>query len=148
MFRRTMLNTLAVLAASPVHGTSGALTRSPTEMIVELDSRLSHAILSHDTASASALYDDDFLLTVAGGRFKRKADMLADINNPAVQLAVCDTTNVSVRVRGGTAVLTGLLQQAGTVNGRPIDVRLNVTDTWVNVEGRWVLLAGHASFAK
>jgi ketosteroid isomerase-like protein len=143
-----MLNSVVAMATSPVAGASVAETRPPTEMIVELDHRLSQAILAHDVASAAELYDDDFLLTVAGGRFKRKADMLADIGNPAVKLSVCDTTGVTVRVRGRTAVLTGLLKQAGTVNDRPIDVRLHVTDTWVNVDGKWLLLAGHASFAK
>jgi Domain of unknown function (DUF4440) len=148
MLRRTMLNTIASLAASTVASNSVAQARSPAEMIVELDHRLSQSILADDTASAATLYDDDFLLTVAGGRLKRKADMLADIGNPAVQLTVCDTKDVSVRVRAGTAVLTGVLQQAGTVNGRPLDVKLHVTDTWANVDGRWLLLAGHASFAR
>jgi ketosteroid isomerase-like protein len=143
-----MLNGIAGLAAASTASNSVALAPPTAKAIVELDHRLSQAILAHDTAAAAALYDDDFLLTVAGGLFKRKADMLADIGNPAVKLTVCDTTDVTVRVRAGTAVLKGVLQQTGTVNGRPIDVKLHVTDTWVNVEGQWLLLAGHASFAK
>ncbi len=143
-----MMNVMAALAAAPVAGHVAAQNRPPAETIVELDRRLNQAILAHDTAAAGALYDDDFVLTVAGGRFKRKADMLADIGNPAVALTVCETTGVTVRERGATAVLTGVLRQAGTVNGRPMDVRLHVTDTWVNVDGRWLLLAGHASVAE
>lgn len=117
------------------------------EQIIELDKTLNQLIVAHDVATARTLYDDEFVLTVAGGA-KRKADMLADIGNPAVALTICETTDVTVRVRGTTAVLTGTLQQAGTVNGKPIDVKLRVTDTWVNVDGKWLLFAGHASVAK
>jgi ketosteroid isomerase-like protein len=143
-----MLRTLAGLAAAAATSHCALQPVSAADTVIALDTRLNRSILAHDVASAAALYDDDFLLTVSGGGFKRKADMLADIGNPAVALSVCDTTDVKVRVRGGTAVLTGTLQQAGTVNGRAFDVRLHVTDTWVHVDGRWLLLAGHASLAK
>jgi len=44
-----------------------------------------------------------------------------------------------------TAVLTGILQQKGTYKGNAFDVKLYVTDTWVKVNSKWVLLAGHAT---
>ncbi len=148
MLRRQMLKALVSLTATAVGSQSNSHTRSTQDMIVELDRRLNKSILANDVSSAAALYDDEFLLTVSGGGLKRKADMLADIGNPAVKLSVSDTTDITVRVRGGTAILTGVLRQAGTVNGRAIDVKLRVTDTWVNVDGRWLLFAGHASLAK
>jgi hypothetical protein len=48
-------------------------------------------------------------------------------------------------LRDDTAVLTGILHQRGTYDGKPFDVRLRVTDTWVRVGGEWKILAGHAS---
>jgi ketosteroid isomerase-like protein len=143
-----MLTTLAGLAATTAASHSAPQSASPANVIIEADKRLNRSILAHDVASAAAVYDEDFLLTVSGGGFKRKADMLADIGNPAVELSVCETTDMEVRVRGNAAVLTGTLLQAGTVRGRAFDVKLRVTDTWVNVDGRWLLLAGHASPAK
>jgi ketosteroid isomerase-like protein len=143
-----MLTTLAGLAATTAACQSTVPPPSVASVIIDIDKRLNQAILAHDVAAAAALYDDDFLLTVSGGGFKRKADMLADIGNPAVALSVCETTDMQVRVRASTAVLTGTLRQAGSVNGRAFDVRLHVTDTWVHVDGRWLLLAGHASVAK
>lgn len=142
-----MLNAIAGLATATLVSPTIARTQPVADLIAELDHRLNQLILAHDAASAASLYDDEFLLTVSTGRFKCKADMLADISNPAVQLTVCSTTDVSVRVRAGAAVLTGLLQQTGTVHGKPLDVKLRVTDTWVEVGGRWLLLAGHATLA-
>lgn len=121
---------------------------STSDEIAELDRQLNAYIIAHNAAEAAKLYDEDFMLTVSGGGVKRKADMLADIRNPAVVLSVCETSDVQVRVRGSTAVLTGALRQAGTVNGRAIDVTLRVTDTWTKVNGTWLLFAGHASVAQ
>lgn len=143
-----MLTTIAGLAATAAASQPTSQPQSTANRIIEVDKRLNRAILAHDVASAAPLYDDDFLLTVSGGGFKRKSHMLADIGNAAVVLSVCETTNIEVRIRGGTAVLTGTLLQAGTVNGRALDVKLHVTDTWVNIDGQWLLLAGHASLAK
>lgn len=148
MLRCRLLAPLAalvlVLSSSPAAAQRADATPTPAE-IVALDQRLNQLILAHDVDAARALYDDAFVLTTSGGGMKSKADMLADIGNPAVVLTVCETTDVEVRIRGNTAILTGTLRQAGTVGGRAIDVRLRVTDTWVRVDGVWRLLAGHAS---
>lgn len=146
MQRRQMLN--AALAGAAAPAAAAAAPASTAERVAELDRRLNRAILARDAAVAGALYDDDFVLTVAGGGFKRKADMLADITNPALVLVACETREERVRVRGGAAVLTGLLRQAGTLGGRAFDHTLQVTDTWGEVDGRWLLLAGHASLAR
>jgi hypothetical protein len=145
MLRRDLLKTLSGFAAAAAASRATSHSSSAFNTVVEVDKRLNRFILTRDVASAGELYDEDFLLTIAGGKIKRKADMLADIGNPAVALSVCETTDAQVRFRAGTAVLTGTLLQAGTVNGRAFDVTLHVTDTWVYVDRRWLLLADHAS---
>lgn len=148
MQRRSLLTLTFGFAAAAAYADQPEPVAAAAASIIELDRQLNEAIIAHDEARARQFYDDDFILSVAGGGIKRKEDMLADIRNPAVVLTVCQTSQVQVRVRGGTAVLTGILQQTGTVNGRPIDVKLNVTDTWVWLGGKWLLLAGHASLAR
>jgi hypothetical protein len=148
MLRRTALTILVGLASTTEASHPSSHAPSPTNMIIELDKRLNGFILANDALSAAGLYDDDFILTVAGGGFKRKADMLADIGNRSVKLSLCETSDMNVRIRGSAAVLTGTLRQAGTIGGRVLDVRLHVTDTWVKVNDQWLLLAGHASPVK
>lgn len=150
MLRRQILSAVLTVALAASAGRLAAQPKglSPAEAVIAADKRLNAFIVSHDDASAAALYDDDFLLTVSSGATKRKSDMLADIANRGITWTACETQDVVVRVRGNTAVLTGTLVQTGRINDRPFDVRLRVTDTWVDVDGRWVLLAGHASPAK
>lgn len=140
-----MLKGVIALSATAASGHSAAKGQTVSETVIDVDRQLNRAIMAHDVAVASALYDDDFVLTVSGGGTKRKADMLSDIANDQVALVVCETIDVQVRARGTAAVLTGTLLQAGTVRGRPYNVKLRVTDTWVLQDGRWLLLAAHAS---
>lgn len=131
---------------------SSALALTPrserdVDAVARRDRELNALIAGHDAAAAKAYYDDQFVLTTSSGKSKSKDDLLAEIARPDLVLEVNETTDVAVRVRKDTAVLTGVLHQRGRLGDAVFDVRLLVTDTWVMVDGQWVILAGHASRA-
>jgi hypothetical protein len=134
---------LATLLATT--GTTAMTPVSEADLVRIRDHELNALIVAHDAAKAQAYYDDQFVLTTSSGKAKTKADLLAEIARPGLVLEVNETSDVAVRVRDRTAVLTGLLHQRGTLDGTAFDVRLRVTDTWVNTGTDWTLLAGHAS---
>jgi ketosteroid isomerase-like protein len=115
------------------------------DAVLARDRELNALILRDDAAAAGGYYDDAFVLTTSSGRMKAKADMVREIALPGLVLDVNETRDVVVRVREDTAVLTGVLHQRGTFDGKPFDVRLRVTDTWVRTGGQWRIMAGHAS---
>ena len=120
-------------------------TPSIEEDVIARDKELNQLIISHRSKEAANIYADDFILTTSSGKVKLKQDMLADISTPDLTLELNETTQVTVRVVENTAVLTGILQQKGTFKGNAFDVKLYVTDTWVKVNSKWILLAGHAT---
>lgn len=113
--------------------------------VQERDRALNELIVRHQVGAAQDYYDDLFVLTTAAGSMKSKEMILAEISSPGLTLDVNETTDVVVRVRGNTAVLTGVLRQRGAYKGKPFDARLRVTDTWHLTNGQWKILAGHAS---
>jgi ketosteroid isomerase-like protein len=115
------------------------------DVVLARDRELNALILRDDAAAAGAFYDDAFVLTTSSGKMKSKADLVREIALPGLVIDINETTDVVVRVRDDTAVLTGVLHQRGTFAGKPFDVRLRVTDTWVRTRGQWRILAGHAS---
>ncbi|GEM_PF-2250425 len=144
-----MPRTLRIILAAVTLLITGTGFSAPDDAaaVVDRDRQLNERILAHDVSAAAAFYTDDFLLTTSSGRTKTKSDMLTDVGSPEVALDINQTSAVSVRVHGDTAVLTGVLRQRGTHRGQPVDVTLRVTDTWVREGGQWHLLAGHAGRA-
>jgi ketosteroid isomerase-like protein len=49
---------------------------------------------------------------------------------------------------GHTAVVTGKTKVKGNARGKPIDIVVQFTDTFVKEGGRWRLAAGHVSRVK
>lgn len=116
--------------------------------VAEADAQLNRLIMAGDSQAAAPFYAPDFVLTASNGSQKDRARMLLEIGTPALHFQRNHTEQVQVRVLGDTAVLTGVLHQIGSWQGKSFDYRFNVTDTWVRQGGRWVLLAGHASLIK
>jgi ketosteroid isomerase-like protein len=109
------------------------------------DRQLNQMIIARDTERAAAFYADQFVLTTGSGKKKSKADLLREIGSPQLLLEVNETSEVEVRVDGETAILSGLLHQSGSYQGKSFDSRLRVTDTWIQRDGQWQIIAGHAS---
>jgi ketosteroid isomerase-like protein len=116
--------------------------------VIEIDKQLNRFIAERKIDAAAELYSDDFVLTTSSGTTKRKKDIVEEIGLPELLFEINETRNVQVRLVGNTAVLTGILHQKGTYKEKSFDNELLVTDTWVLVDGRWKLLAGHATLIK
>ena len=116
--------------------------------VINADRLLNRYITEHNIQGASNLYADDFVLTTSSGAVKKKQDMLKDIGLPDLHFEINETMNVQIRRIENTAVLTGTLHQKGLYKEKLFDNKLLVTDTWVNLNGQWKLLAGHATLLK
>ena len=140
------MRTMLMLAALVWGGAAAAMGAGPEADAIEArDRELNAAIVRHDVATARGIYEDAFVLTTSSGKTKSRDDLLAEIAKPGLAFEVNEMSDVVVRVRGDTAVLTGTLHQRGTYDGNAFDVRVRVTDTWHREGGTWRILAGHAS---
>ena len=48
-------------------------------------------------------------------------------------------------MHGNTAVVTGAYHEKGTEKGKPYEYRDRFTDVWMNIKGRWQVIASHYS---
>jgi hypothetical protein len=107
---------------------------------------LNNAVLAHDAATAGHYLTDDYTLTLASGKVLDRAALLAIVADPSVTLTTNRSHDEHVRLYGdATAIVTGIVEEAGTQNGSPFDIQLPFTDTWVLHGGKWLQAAGHAS---
>jgi hypothetical protein len=138
-----LIPAIAIVAFSLL-ATSQA-SASPAD-VLSTEVLLNNAILAHDAATAGQYLTEDYTLTLASGKVLDRAALLAIVADRSVTLTTNRAHDEHVRMYGdATAIITGIVEEAGTQNGSPFDIQLPFTDTWVLQNGKWLQAAGHAS---
>ena len=100
-----------------------------------------------DVAAMDSIVAEGFTITFPDGRVDTKADVIAGLSPGEAQEPADGRThyteNVTIRVYGNTAVITGVYVNPGNP-GEP-DERYRYTDTWLARDERWQIIASHLS---
>ncbi|MBC7932087.1 MAG: nuclear transport factor 2 family protein, partial [Rubrivivax sp.] len=97
-------------------------------------------------SSLSQIISDDFtlvsprLVVAAGDKDKYFKHAMRDLN-----LASYVFEDLTVRLYGRVAVVSGKLKESATVAGEDWTGSYLVTDVWVNRDGSWRVVSRHAS---
>ncbi len=148
-----LLTALRVGASSPVLGQQ---TGRPTEINrgqdtsaqqairqVERDRR--DAMLHGDAQALGRLLADDYIGTGAHGKVRSKVQVLTEYSAGAVKYESISDDDVTVRVYGSAAVVTGRTRSKGKEGRKNVDAEHRFTRVWVQAQGRWLLVASHSS---
>ena len=127
----TALTALALVAAA-VHAAAPA-----ESTLLELDATLQRAVAKQDTTTLGELLSDDWILTTSSGKVVSKAAFLAAVADPKQRLDVNASSELAVRQHGDAGIVTGVLHERGSVDGKPHDAWFRYTDTWVREGGLW-----------
>lgn len=103
------------------------------------------ALRANDAGALDAILADDYALIDDRGRRRTKADDLARARAGTLHFDVYDARELTVRVWGDTAVVTGLGEVRGTSAGRAFASTFAFTDTFARADGRWRAVAAHVS---
>jgi hypothetical protein len=126
--------------------TIGSRAPASAADVLSAEVLLNNAVLARDVATAGEYFTDDYTLTLASGKVLDKAALLAIVADRSVTLTTNRSHDEHVRMYGdATAIITGIVEEAGTKNGSAFDIQLPFTDTWVLQNGKWLQAAGHAS---
>jgi len=129
-------------------GADTTQVNSPEEReILRLEAVWNQAHLRGDVAALDALCAMELIVIVPGMNPMSKADILGFWKSGRAKITQYETTDVRVVVRGRTAVATGRLARTRDFNGTVMKDRWQFTKTYANEQGRWVLVAYHASEA-
>jgi ketosteroid isomerase-like protein len=107
------------------------------------------AYLRGDADKIANFLTNDYTLTNSKGEISTAADDIEDARSGRVHYDVFENYDMKARVYGGhTAIVTGRTKVKGNAQGKPIDIIVQFTDTFVKQSGRWRLAAGHVSRLK
>lgn len=113
--------------------------------ILALENQWNTAYKRSDITVMDSLLADDFIITVENGSTFSKSGYIAHSGDSTVRVTVSDMSDLRVRVHGNTAVVTGAYHEKGTDKGRAYEYRDRFTDVWMNIKGKWQVIASHYS---
>ena len=147
--KKTLIGCLLALFLLVSAVWSQAQTTGGTEKAVAaLEEKWLQAMKTNNPDLLAPLLADKFVTTSEDGKVTGKAETLADVKSTKWNSA--ENIDVKVTVFGDTAIATGGLKGKGTdASGKPIDLDIRWTDTWVKMpNGQWQCVASHGSTVK
>ena len=141
--RIRLLLAIAVAICAPNPG--AAQKDASTSKILALENQWNAAYQRSDIAAMNSLLADDFVITIEDGSTFSKPGYIAHNGNSTVHVEVSDMSDVKVRLHGNTAVVTGAYHEKGTDKGKHYEYNDRFTDVWMNIAGRWQVIASQYS---
>jgi ketosteroid isomerase-like protein len=116
-----------------------------TAKIVALENKWTEAYKRHDVGAMSSMLADDFIITVEDGNTYSKAGYIAHSGDTSTDVEIAEMLELHVRVHGNVAIATGAYHEKGRSKGKPYEYHDRFTDTWMNLDGKWLAVASHYS---
>jgi ketosteroid isomerase-like protein len=112
--------------------------------ILAFENKWNAAYKKGNVATMESLLADDFIVTTEDGTTLSKSGYIA-ANGSTVIVEISDMSDLKVRMHGNTAVVTGAYHEKGVNKGRPYEYHDRFTDVWMNITGKWQVIASHYS---
>jgi ketosteroid isomerase-like protein len=113
--------------------------------IRQREARRFEAIVRGDFAALDDILSDDLSYTHATGVHETKAEFVAKLKSGQLKYESLTPEDTLVRVYGTTGVVTGVARVKVQVKGEPLSFHLRFTDVYVKKDGRWQMVAWHAT---
>lgn len=103
---------------------------------------------AHVRGNADALdklWADDLIVTIAAMPVMKKSEALAMVTSNRMPFTKYETSELAVKRFNNSALVIGRLQRERSMNGKTISDDWRFTKVYVMSQGRWQVIAWHAS---
>ncbi len=120
---------------------------SDTQTLTQLETTWNDAHLNADTATLDSLWADDLEVVVPKMKPMSKAQSLAFAKSGRMHFQRYDTSDITIRVYGDAAVVTGRLQRVRTIEEKQVADDWRFVKVYARQGGRWRVVLFQASEA-
>lgn len=147
---RRLIHLAFLLASLPVASAAAQVTSGPqVDAVLAYERAVCAAYQRNDVTAMDSLVADSYTLTDSKGVITTKADDLRDARDRAIEFTTFHNEDMKIRVYGSTAIVTGRTILKGKArDGSVVDIEVQFTDTLIQFDGRWKIVAGHVSRLK
>ena len=132
---------LVVLQGAPAASQDAADLKE----LYRLEAVWNEAHVKGDADALDALWANDLVVTVAAMPIMNKADALAMVRSNRMPFAKYETSELNVKRFENSALVTGRLVRERSMNGKTIVDNWRFTKVYARSDGRWRVIAWHAS---
>jgi ketosteroid isomerase-like protein len=126
--------------ASPAGRTESGSDKLQEE-IKQIERERNHAVLSGDAAALDRMTSEDYTFITQRGELRSKAEILAGFKSGSFRYSAREVSDLTVRVYGNAAVVTGHARQKGTENSNDYSGDNRFTRVYVRQGDRWITVA-------
>ena len=131
------LSAATIVCAADVPATQDELVRRTQELY--------DSLVSGNQAPWKKHFADDCVFADEKGRIFDKPKLIADITPlPGGYSGTIRIENVQSRIIGNTAILSYDADETETIFGQNLKARYHITDTWLQRNGNWQIIASQA----
>lgn len=127
--------------AAPEPTASAAAAVAVQDQIKKIEQERNEALLKHDTATLERMTSDDYTFINQRGELRTKTEILTGFKSGSFNYGARELSDLTVRVYGDTAVVTGRAKQSGVENSKDYSGENRFTRVYVKQNGHWVSVA-------
>lgn len=133
--RFAMLSLLLLVATA-------SFSQSNKEKQIEaLERQRFEAMTTRNVGFLETVLADGLSYTHSNGLVENKKTHLENIQSGNLQYRTMQPEEMQVRIYRRSAVVTGVVNVAGVLNGKEFSIKLRYTDVYIKEKGRWLLAA-------
>lgn len=136
-----MLVLLAILAIQSTAANNAADVKD----LYRLEAVWNDAHVRGDADALDQLWANDLIVTIAAMPVMKKADALEMVKSNRMPFTKYATSELDVKRFGDSALVTGHLQRERSMSGKTVSDDWRFTKVYVMSQGRWQVIAWHAS---
>jgi ketosteroid isomerase-like protein len=116
-----------------------------TATIRALETKWTDSYRKRQVDILSSLLAEDYVITTEDGNTYSKVGFVSHNAQPSEKVEIAEMSDLKIRLHGDTAVVTGTYHERGVSGGKPYDYHDRLTDVWMKINGKWLLIASHYS---
>lgn len=118
---------------------------SDIKELYRLEEVWNSAHVKGDADALDKLWADDLIVTIAAMPVMKKSEALAMVKSNRMPFTKYETSELAVKRFNNSALVIGRLQRERSMNGKTISDDWRFTKVYVMSQGRWQVIAWHAS---
>ncbi len=123
------------------------MTKDANAELSSLEDCRCAAMINGDIAVLSELFSSELVWTHASAHQDSRESFLAKLQAGGVRYLSIERSEEKIRLRGETAVITGVADMRAIVRGEEMVLRNRYLDVWTHEDGQWRMLAWQSTSA-